>query len=511
MRGWSSWLTAAAVGCGFWFTGTAGAVPGDVDTTYGAGGYFLSTINDNARGSAMQADGKLLLAASCPRRSPLTGATFCVSRLTTAGILDTTFGSLGRAVFQVGDTNSIAEQAVGIAVQADGKIVVGGQCSSGAVAASCVARLLSDGTLDSSFGTGGKLFLSGIRWFGAVQTLPGPKVLVAGGCGVSGPISAPPTMCVAKLNADGSSDGTFGTSGTYVFPALNGGGNDVAMAIAVRGDGLIAVAGRCTASALVSSKACIGMLTAAGTPDASVVGQSLSIVTFIDNSNTHNSLETIAWRVDGALISAGRCKVANGSYGLCSVYLNLGQAPGMQQAQVTSAVATWGIGSDPDVFVGMVSAKVLPDGRTLVAFPANVTSTTASLAYYLFDTSFGQIVGSLADPRAGLNLPWAGISVESDGRFVVAGSCYPTGSSAPNACAVRFRAFPSPATRCSLDIDGDGNVSATTDGLISTRVMLGVTGNAVTGGINFPSGATRTSWSAIRNFLVNECGLSLAP
>ena len=58
-------------------------------------------------------------------------------------------------------------------------------------------------------------------------------------------------------------------------------------------------------------------------------------------------------------------------------------------------------------------------------------------------------------------------------------------------------------------MDGDGLTTATIDGLISTRVMLGLTGTAVTNGITFPAAATRTNWTAIRNFLVTHCGMNL--
>jgi hypothetical protein len=41
--------------------------------------------------------------------------------------------------------------------------------------------------------------------------------------------------------------------------------------------------------------------------------------------------------------------------------------------------------------------------------------------------------------------------------------------------------------------------------------MLGLTGTAVTNGIGFPAGAYRTTWATIRPYLVNECGMTLAP
>ena len=78
-------------------------------------------------------------------------------------------------------------------------------------------------------------------------------------------------------------------------------------------------------------------------------------------------------------------------------------------------------------------------------------------------------------------------------------------------CLARYEGGPFDARNCSLDTDGDGRVLATTDMLIGTRVALGITGNAVIGGITFAPNATRNTWPLIRDFLVTQCGMSLVP
>lgn len=76
-------------------------------------------------------------------------------------------------------------------------------------------------------------------------------------------------------------------------------------------------------------------------------------------------------------------------------------------------------------------------------------------------------------------------------------------------------AIVSPATvvSCSApphchDLDGNGVVHATTDGVILNRVMLGMTGTAVSSAAQ--SGSPRNTWPLIRSFLNNYCGYSLA-
>ncbi len=63
-----------------------------------------------------------------------------------------------------------------------------------------------------------------------------------------------------------------------------------------------------------------------------------------------------------------------------------------------------------------------------------------------------------------------------------------------------------------LDIDGDGQVVATKDGLMYARILLGLTGAAVTANaISTINPPPRNTWSAIRLHLINDCGMTLAP
>ena len=59
-----------------------------------------------------------------------------------------------------------------------------------------------------------------------------------------------------------------------------------------------------------------------------------------------------------------------------------------------------------------------------------------------------------------------------------------------------------------LDIDGDGQVLATTDGLMLLRVALGITGDAVVANATAP-GAPRRTWALVQPYLVQQCGLNV--
>jgi len=68
-----------------------------------------------------------------------------------------------------------------------------------------------------------------------------------------------------------------------------------------------------------------------------------------------------------------------------------------------------------------------------------------------------------------------------------------------------------PTNGCAVDIDGNGTISAATDGLLLVRAMLGFTGTAVTSGALGSGTLARSDWASIRAFLNANCGTNFAP
>jgi hypothetical protein len=92
-----------------------------------------------------------------------------------------------------------------------------------------------------------------------------------------------------------------------------------------------------------------------------------------------------------------------------------------------------------------------------------------------------------------------------DGGLIIAGTC--TLGTTNFFCVTRLSSSTN-AMSCDLDIDGDGARTATVDGLILTRIMLGMTTNFMTG-ITVPAGARRNTAAKIRDYLVRQCGFAL--
>ncbi|MFN3246009.1 MAG: delta-60 repeat domain-containing protein, partial [Leptonema sp. (in: bacteria)] len=120
---------------------------GILDDSFGNGsGYVTLNINnDNDQGQslAIQPDGKILLGGYCSNGS---NGDFCIARFNSDGNLNTSFGSPNGYIIQ--PIGSSYDYGVSLAIQPDGKILLGGYCSNGLGSGFCIARFNSDGTLD---------------------------------------------------------------------------------------------------------------------------------------------------------------------------------------------------------------------------------------------------------------------------------------------------------------------------------------------------------------------------
>lgn len=130
----------------------ASAGPGDLDTTFGAStGTVVTDLGGYEHGNsvAVLSDGKILVAGD-------SSGDFLVARYNDDGTLDTTFNAAGATPgVATTDLQGSFDQAYAIAVQSDGKIVVVGTTDNGGAADFGVVRYNSDGTIDTDFGVDG--------------------------------------------------------------------------------------------------------------------------------------------------------------------------------------------------------------------------------------------------------------------------------------------------------------------------------------------------------------------
>ena len=129
-------------------------------------------------------------------------------------------------------------QARAVAIQADGKIVAAGYAVLSGNQHFALVRYNTDGTLDSSFGTGGKV-TTDFFGFGRVNALAiqvDGKIVAAGAAVVSNQ-----DFALARFNTDGTLDTSFGAEGMATTDFL--GDIDTAFAVAIQPDARIVAAG----------------------------------------------------------------------------------------------------------------------------------------------------------------------------------------------------------------------------------------------------------------------------
>jgi uncharacterized delta-60 repeat protein/LPXTG-motif cell wall-anchored protein len=125
---------------------------GTLDNTFGTGGKVTTVIESSEAYSVMlQADGKILVSGVSYNNST---SYFAVARYNTNGTLDNTFGTGGKVTTDFDNNRS---EAMAITSQADGKIILAGTAYIGSTYAYAVARYNTNGSLDNTFGTGGKV------------------------------------------------------------------------------------------------------------------------------------------------------------------------------------------------------------------------------------------------------------------------------------------------------------------------------------------------------------------
>jgi len=124
---------------------------GSLDTSFGTGGIVTTPIGNSNDASALgiQSDGKIVVAGGSSNGS---NYDFALVRYNTNGSLDTSFGTGGIVNTPVGSSNDYART---LGIQSDGKIVAAGDSSNGSKNDFALVRYNANGSLDTSFGTGG--------------------------------------------------------------------------------------------------------------------------------------------------------------------------------------------------------------------------------------------------------------------------------------------------------------------------------------------------------------------
>ena len=204
----------------------AGAGHGSLDPSFGQGGKVTTKIgSDDAEfGSlAIQKDGKLVAAGGSTKGfygdDSGSDGNFVLVRYGANGSLDRSFGSGGIAKTPSGPA-AIGHEPIGwatdLVIQPDGKLVAAGTTAGATCGGFLVVRFQANGTLDRSFGSGGRI-ASDNAVHGALAVQPDGKLLLVSldeGC----VINAPGVFKLSRYKPNGTLDRSFGRGGTVTTP-----------------------------------------------------------------------------------------------------------------------------------------------------------------------------------------------------------------------------------------------------------------------------------------------------
>jgi len=211
---------------------------GSLDTSFNGTGKATADFSklDYGRSVAVQREGKIVVAGDAEHGD---GRTFAVARFNANGTPDMSFNKTGKVITDFGGGNA---EARGVAVQSDGKIVVAGFASTDGTEKFALVRYNLDGTLDTSFGGTGKvLTLVGMSGSNATaMALQGDGKIVVVGYAVNNS-GSDRDFALIRYNADGSLDTRFNGSGKVTTAVSDHDGH--CEAVALEKDGKIVAAG----------------------------------------------------------------------------------------------------------------------------------------------------------------------------------------------------------------------------------------------------------------------------
>lgn len=382
----------------------APAPPSGLDPTFGDGGEASSNAFGGDRsGMALQADGKVVMVGG-------TFTDFILARFDTDGTLDETFDVDGKVT-----TNMVTgeqEEALGVAIQPDGKIVVvgyTGQTVGPSVFA--LARYLPNGTLDDTFGVGGKAIGNVVGRAFAVVLQPDGRIVVAGD------EPANEDFVVARFEPNGTLDDSFADFGFLVTDIEDGA--DLGANVVLQPNGAIVVSGPHTNPGDQPRDLHTGLmrLDSEGNPDDTfgVEGQVL-----LRNESLG---EGLALQSNGRLVLVGRENAAIppqllNEFAIIRLTSN-GSPDGTFGTQGRVSTSITGRGDEA------LAVAVQSDGRIVVAGRSNTqTNSNFAITRYtsagVLDSSFGN-GGIVEIDFFGFTDIAESVAILGDGRIVVGG------------------------------------------------------------------------------------------
>jgi uncharacterized delta-60 repeat protein len=364
----------------------------------------LAATGSRANVVALQTDGKIVLGGFL--RESATVTDFALVRLNTDGPPDNTFDGDGKLVTEFSTTNT---NILGLGIQSDGRIVAAGNSIQGSVRDIAMARYNTDGSLDTSFDSDGKLTTDiGDDLVGSMRIQPDGKIVV---CGQS--VTTQNTLVAfmsARYNPDGSLDNSYNGNGKVLteLPDRVGKANTAF----IRPDGKIILAGH--ANTFNVADFAVLRYEANGILDTTFNGDGIAVV---EPGNSADWIYDMAVQPDGKIVAAG--------YAFEALFQTVTIARFLPGGALDTSFGNQGSVNYfvPDLDTYANDVIVQPDGKILVSVGSVFPGRYITLRYNANgtpDNSFG--TAGVATISVGIQSDNAAAMVlQPDGKIVVAG------------------------------------------------------------------------------------------
>jgi uncharacterized delta-60 repeat protein len=369
---------------------------------------------------SLQADGKIVAAGY---QNPPTGfdKALVLARYNADGSLDDSFGSGGRVL----DNWGASAEVFSVIIQPDGKIVVAGDTHILNNDQFALARYNSDGSPDSSFGSGGKV----VTEFGASSTIfslalePDGKIVAAGA--ESGFNHSLQSLALARYNSNGSlddggpadstPDDSFGTLGKAVSPT---GGTSLAAGVSLQPDGRIVAVG--TVFHDQQSDFVVTRFLANGSPDSDFDADGQMITDF---AGGYDAARSVAIQTDGKIVVAGSATVS-ALNDIALARYNADGSPDLAFGDDGKVTTPIGAGVFATAVALQADGKIVAAGQTFTR-TLLIASFDFALARYNADGSLDKSFsfdGLVVTDSSGSNEAASSVAIAADGKIVVAGT-----------------------------------------------------------------------------------------
>ncbi|MCP4927089.1 MAG: hypothetical protein GY916_14235, partial [Gammaproteobacteria bacterium] len=272
---------------------------GSLDISFGGGDGIVTTdigsSHDMGYSITVQSDGKILVGGASDDGG---NYDFALTRYNSDGTLDTGFGG-GDGIVTTA-IGSGQDFGISVAVQSDGKILLGGYNQSGGNKDFALTRYNSDGTLDTSFGGGDGIVTTGVgagNDLGQSITVQSDGKILLGGYSYNGSNN---DFALTRYNSDGTLDTSFG-GGDGIATTDIGSGDDQGYSITLQSDGKILVCGISHNGSNYDSA--LTRYNSDGTLDTSFGGGDGIVTTAIGSSQDYGQSVTV--QSDGKILVGG--------------------------------------------------------------------------------------------------------------------------------------------------------------------------------------------------------------